>query len=415
MTVINTNVSSLNAQAALASNARGLNKAMQQLSTGKRISSAADDAAGLAISTRLTAQIKGLNQAVRNGNDAISLVQIAEGASVEITNMLQRMRELAVQSANDTNTDGDRSFLDLEFQQLKTEINRIGSTVQWNGVNVLDGSFANNTGTFKFQVGANANQVISLKIGDFRSNKNTDLVVSVDTTDLANPVFDLNDNGGQSGLNGLFDPQDNQALVGTTVTLSAAGRQVQYTITSDDIMDIADPANPDLAENIADKLQAKLKDELDKAYGSGVYEVTVPSTKDGTISVAYASGATPSGSNGAIQASIKVAAGDLSGIDNESIDTQGNSNSAILAIDDALDVVNSERAKMGATINRLQYAVDNLTNVSTRSSEARSRIEDTDYAQSTMELAKRQIIQQAATAMLAQANQQPQQVLTLLK
>jgi flagellin len=125
--------------------------------------------------------------------------------------------------------------------------------------------------------------------------------------------------------------------------------------------------------------------------------------------------ASTTGANGAVVASIKVAAGDLSGIHNESIDTQGNSNSAILSIDSALDVVNAERAKMGATINRLQYAVDNLTNVSTRSSEARSRIEDTDYAQATMELAKRQIIQQAATAMLAQANQQPQQVLTLLK
>ena len=404
MTVINTNVSSLNAQAALASNARGLNKAMQQLSTGKRISSAADDAAGLAISTRLTAQIKGLNQAVRNGNDAISLVQIAEGASVEITNMLQRMRELAVQSANDTNTDGDRAFLDLEFQQLKTEINRIGSTVQWNGVNVLDGSFAQGTGTFKFQVGANANQVIALKIGDFRSY-DSDVAVSVDDTDLSAPVFDLTD------LNTQFDATDDQALVGTTITAGVSGRQVQYTITADDITQV-DTTTPDLAEIVAGKLTDALQAELDDAFGSGVYDVD-NTAADGTFTVTGP--ASDANGNGAIAATIKVAAGDLSGIHNESIDTQGNSNSAIQALDDALDMVNSERAKMGATINRLQYAVDNLTNVSTRSSEARSRIEDTDYAQSTMELAKRQIIQQAATAMLAQANQQPQQVLTLLK
>jgi len=404
MTVINTNVSSLNAQAALASNARGLTKAMQQLSTGKRISSAADDAAGLAISTRLTAQIKGLNQAVRNGNDGISLVQIAEGASVEITNMLQRMRELAVQSANDTNTDGDREFLDLEFQQLKTEINRIGSTVQWNGVNVLDGSFDEGTGTFKFQVGANANQIISLQIGDFRSY-DSDVAVSVDSTDLTTPIFDVTD------LNTQFDATDDQALVGTTITMGVAGRQVQYTITSDDIDAIADTTAPDLAEIVAGKLTDLMQAELDDAFAEGDYTVT--DNTDGTIQVTGPASSTSE--NGAVVASIKVAAGDLSGIHNESVDTQGNSNSAILAIDDALDLVNAERAKMGATINRLQYAVDNLTNVSTRSSEARSRIEDTDYAQATMELAKRQIIQQAATAMLAQANQQPQQVLTLLK
>lgn len=404
MTVINTNVSSLNAQAALASNARGLTKAMQQLSTGKRISSAADDAAGLAISTRLTSQIKGLNQAVRNGNDAISLVQIAEGASVEITNMMQRMRELAVQSANDTNTDGDREFLDLEFQQLKTEINRIGSTVQWNGVNVLDGSFAGGTGTFQFQVGANANQVIALKIGDFRSYDSA-VAVTVDNTDLTTPVFDVTD------FNTQFDSTDDQALVGTTITMGVSGRQVQYTITSDDIDNIADTANPDLAEIVAGKLTTLMQAELDDAFNEGDYTVT--DNNDGTINVTGPSSSTTE--NGAIVASIVVAAGDLSGIHNESIDTQGNSNSAIMAIDNALDVVNSERAKMGATINRLQYAVDNLTNVSTRSSEARSRIEDTDYAQATMELAKRQIIAQAATAMLAQANQQPQQVLTLLK
>lgn len=404
MTVINTNVSSLNAQAALASNARGLTKAMQQLSTGKRISSAADDAAGLAISTRLTAQIKGLNQAVRNGNDGISLVQIAEGASVEITNMLQRMRELAVQSANDTNTDGDREFLDLEFQQLKTEINRIGSTVQWNGVNVLDGSFAEGTGTFNFQVGANANQIISLQIGDFRSY-DSDVAVSVDSTDLTTPIFDVTD------LNTQFDATDDQALVGTTIIMGVAGRQVQYMITSDDIDAIADTTAPDLAEIVAGKLTDLMQAELDDAFAEGDYTVT--DNTDGTIQVTGPASSTSE--NGAVVASIKVAAGDLSGIHNESVDTQGNSNSAIQAIDDALDLVNAERAKMGATINRLQYAVDNLTNVSTRSSEARSRIEDTDYAQATMELAKRQIIQQAATAMLAQANQQPQQVLTLLK
>ena len=171
MTVISTNVASLNAQAALATNARGLSKAMQQLSTGTRINSASDDAAGLAVSTRLTSQIRGLNTAVRNANDAISMIQTAEGAAVEITNMLQRMRELAVQSANDTNTTTDRSFLDLEFQQLKAESNRIASTTQWNGMNILNGT--TNDGKFIYQVGANANQTVDITIGNFSTDNAT--------------------------------------------------------------------------------------------------------------------------------------------------------------------------------------------------------------------------------------------------
>ena len=141
--------------------------AMEQLSTGKRINSAADDAAGLAISSRMTAQINGLDQSVRNANDAISLVQTADGALIEVTAMLQRMRTLAVQSASDTNTTADRTALNQEFTLLRTEINRIGNNTQWNGENVLDQSFASNTGAYSFQVGANASQTIDLQIGAY--------------------------------------------------------------------------------------------------------------------------------------------------------------------------------------------------------------------------------------------------------
>ena len=140
---------------------------MEQLSTGKRINSAADDAAGLAISSRMTAQINGLDQSVRNANDAISLVQTADGALIEVTAMLQRMRTLAVQSASDTNTTADRTALNQEFTLLRTEINRIGNNTQWNGENVLDQSFASNTGAYSFQVGANASQTIDLQIGAY--------------------------------------------------------------------------------------------------------------------------------------------------------------------------------------------------------------------------------------------------------
>ena len=156
MSVINTNVSAILTQNSLAKNERAMSGAMEQLSTGKRINSAADDAAGLAISSRMTAQINGLDQSVRNANDAISLVQTADGALIEVTAMLQRMRTLAVQSASDTNTTADRTALESEFALLRTEINRIGNNTQWNGENVLDQSFASNTGAYSFQVGANA-------------------------------------------------------------------------------------------------------------------------------------------------------------------------------------------------------------------------------------------------------------------
>jgi flagellin len=278
MTVINTNVSSLNAQAALATNQRGLNKAMEQLSTGRRINSAGDDAAGLAIAAKMTSQIRGLNQAVRNANDGISMLQTAEGATNEITNMLQRMRELAVQAANDTYSSDDRTALDAEFSALRTEIARVASTTQWNGMNVLDGSVGTSSAV-KFQIGA---------IG-----------------------------GGDNSLTFTFG-NFNSANVMSNI--SAAG-----------------------------------------------------------------------------------------------ISTQAAAASAIGFASSAIAAVNSKRSDMGAVINRLQYTVDNLTNISTNAAASRSRIEDADYSATTTELAKRQIIQQAATAMLSQANQQPQVVLSLLK
>ena len=290
MSVINTNVKSMVAQNALAVNNRSLSKAMEQLSTGKRINSAADDAAGLAISNKMTAQIRGLNQAVRNANDAISMIQTAEGATQEITNMLQRMRELAVQSANDTNTTTDRGSLDLEFKELSSEINRIAGMTQFNTKGVLDGigggtASAAASVDMVFQVGANASQTITVTF------KN--------------------------------------------LTTSSTG---------------------------------------------------------GLSSIAWTS--TSTGFN---------------------ITTQSSASSALATIDTAIATVDDFRADMGAKINRLTYATDNLANVSQNTSASRSRVLDADYAQATTELARTQIIQQAATAMLAQANQQPQSVLSLLR
>ncbi len=493
MTVINTNVSSLNAQAAMASNARGLSKAMAQLSTGKRINSASDDAAGLAISDKLTAQIRGLNQAVRNANDAISMLQTAEGATNEITNMLQRMRELAVQSANDTNTDGNRSFLDLEFQQLKEEINRIGKTVEWNGTKILDGSFAENTGTFRFQVGANADQTISTTVDNMTTgNQNIktmkvedaytagNSVIFSDGTNTVKYTVSADASASKSVMAAEIAELDFSSLGGVltvsadgdTVTFSndaawAIDHEANFTLTAattkgtsnadtvataagttakqvstftfalpsggykaGDALEFTDGTNKisyvvtsDVTNNT--ELEAMVADitaNLDSSSltdsptitvdGSNAEKLTFTFTTD---NVAVAGLAYSVYTQGETLVNTAAVSASLSDAHFSNVKDQEAANDAIKALDLSLDAVNAQRATMGATVNRLQYAVDNWMNVSTRSSEARSRIEDTDYAQATMELAKRQIIQQAATAMLAQANQQPQQVLTLLK
>jgi flagellin len=278
MAVVNTNIGASVAQAALAKNARDLNTAMTELSTGKQINSAADNASGLAISNRMTSQINGLGAAIKNANDAISMVNTGEGALEEITDMLQRMRELAVTAATGTATAEDRDYLDAEYQKLIAEIDRVAENTQWNGSDIIDGT-AGSSGTVTFQVGANASQSITVAFGDM--------------TD--------------------------------------------------------------------------------------------------------ASGATMA----------SVATGD--------VDTASAAGTAIGVLDTAIEAVSNQRAVFGAASNQLEHAVDNLTNVKINAEASRSRILDTDYAESTAELARTQIIQQAGTAMLAQANQLPQTVLALLQ
>ena len=275
MAVINTNVAATLTANALAQNERASTQALERLSTGLRINSSADDAAGMAMANTMTAQMKGLNMAVKNANDAISMIQTADGAAIEIGDMLQRMRELAVQAANGT-LDGstDQDQLDLEYQQLITEIGRVGDNTQWNGSNLIDDS-AGSSGTVTYQIGADASQTMTVDFGD------------------------LSDDG-DLGLTG-------------------------------DIQDIT------------------------------------------------------------------------------------NATAAISNIDTALTALNTQRATYGAAINRLEHTVDNLSNVSMNTQSAISRIQDADYAAESTALAKTQIIAQAGTAMLAQANQQAQTVLALLK
>jgi len=282
MSVINTNVNSLNAQNALSVNRRIMTSTMDQLSTGRRVTSSKDDAAGVAVINTMTSQIRGLNQAVRNANDGISMLQTADGAMIEQTNLLQRMRELAVQSATDTVTTSQKGYLDIEYQKLLNEIDRIGDMTQWNDTKILDGTTpaaSGVAGTYVFHIGAQENQTI-------------------------------------------------------TVTFKGA-----------------------------------------VSTGTGMFA-------------------------------------DVAGT---AINSDVLSNTAITKIDLAFKELNTARAEIGASINRLTYAADNLSNVSTNTAGSRSRIQDTDYAVAAAELARTQIIQQAGTAMLAQANQAPQSVLALLK
>ena len=330
MAVINTNIAATITSNALAKNERAMGQTMERLSTGQRINSAADDAAGLAISSKMTSQIRGLDQAVRNGNDAISMIQTADGAMVEVTNMLQRMRELTVQAATGTNGTADLAALNTEFEALTAQIQSISENTEWNGKKLLDGS----AGSIAFQVGANASQTISIEFADLNVNFGDPGALNVNEATVA---------GASATTNTLLDIFTGLASA-TAVTTATEG----------------------------DKDLDALEFVISASGGTG----------------ATAQGASVAGS---------VLA------------------TTITQLDTALARVSSHRATLGATINRLEYAVDNLANVSQNTAASRSRILDADYASESTELARTQIIQQAGTAMLAQANQQAQSVLALLK
>jgi len=402
MTAINTNVSSILAKNALVSNERAMSTSMERLSTGLRINSAKDDAAGLAIASKMTSQIEGLNQAVRNANDAVSLIQTAEGALVETTNMLQRMRELAVQSATDTNVSADRTALDAEFQQLKAEINRVGLNTQWNGQNILDKSFVGSgtAGTFNFQVGANATQNISLTIGNYRTTGSTNGTAAVATTTGAGAAAAQVSTLTIAPASGITANSVGY-LAGDVISFNVGEKAYNYTVTAANVAGAVD-ANG-LAANVLSIAQGVLATyNADKATG---------------VTAAVALGVVSfTGTAGANQFAISSSVGGLLGTVNSStITSQSTANAAITAVSTAIATVNTGRSEMGATMNRLQYASDNLANISAKATESRGRILDTDYAAETTELARTQIIAQAGTAMLAQANQMKQTVLSLLK
>lgn len=390
MSVINTNAKAMLAQNALTTNNRSLSTSMEQLSTGKRINSAQDDAAGFAIAQKMTSQIRGLNQAVRNAGDAISLVQTAEGALVEVNNMLQRMRELSVQASTDSNVTTDREALNNEFNQLRLEINRVATNTQWNGRNVLDQGFtgngAANPGLYKFQVGANANQTIDLTIGNYTTNS-----VSQGTTAVATTTTPASGPGAAAAAQVSTMTIAGTPALGDNITVTVGDKSFTHKV-------------------VAGAATVQTVTEIAAAINTGLGTIT------GITTAANAGVLTFTAATGGVPFQISASQGGLlSGVRQSDISTQSGANSAIAALDTALKTVNTGRAEMGATMNRLQYASDNLANISTNTAESRSRIQDTDYASATTELARSQIIQQAATAMLAQANQSGQSVLALLK
>jgi flagellin len=493
--VINTNVLSLNAQRNLTTSGTQLATALQRLSSGLRINSAKDDAAGLAISDRMTTQINGLNQAVRNANDGISLAQTTEGALQEVTNNLQRIRELAVQAANATNSTADRVYLNQEVQERIAEIERIATQTSFNGRKVLDGTFGNAV----FQVGANVGETISVSLGVDSNMRSTAIgrLATAQSADLSGLFMA----GGQAATSGTYTT--------TAITLADySGTAAEFTIDGHTVNLNADyTAGGATHATLAGDIQA----DLDAAAGAGVYTVTVVNgnqiqiakTATGAASTApvfaavnnaaaFAGGTSVNGqdaqagtpqdleltagefsiqvgnsaaveitgdfANGqaladainaavsGVYATFDTTTNQLSIVSSESITITGTqalagagnlgfngtndatgalygstvldtdaANLTIQRVDSALTAVSSLRSTLGAIQNRFQSTINSLQAVSENLSASRSRILDADFAAETAALTRAQILQQAGTAMVAQANSIPQNVLALLR
>lgn len=387
---INTNVASLNAQRNVTSTQNSLSTSLQRLSSGLRINSAKDDAAGLSISERMNSQIKGLSVASRNANDGISLAQTAEGALQTIGDNLQRIRELSVQSSNATNSTSDRDALQAEVTQLVSEIDRVANQTSFNGTKLLDGSFTSKL----FQVGADAGQTIGI---------NQIVDANVDSVGKTRFVADSS----ATAASGV-------AATGTAVTgtiditfTNAAG--TSSTVKSDSINIKAGTSATDAANTIAAAINAKMDQTGVYAEVSGS-NITYKSVKaEQTFNVAALANGVAAASGGAITGATSTT------LQNVDISSFVGASRALETVDKALTSINSARADMGAIQNRFSSTIANLATSSENISAARGRITDADFASETANLSRAQILQQAGTAMLAQANSLPQQVLSLLR
>ncbi|MBN9476650.1 MAG: flagellin [Bordetella sp. SCN 67-23] len=467
--VINTNIASLNAQRNLNSSQSAVNTALQRLSTGLRINSAKDDAAGLAISERMSTQINGLNQAVRNANDGISLAQTAEGALSQIGTNLQRIRTLAVQSSNSTNSADDRASLQKEVAELTAEIDRVARDTDFNGTKLLDGSFASQ----KFQVGANAGQTITISniadakastLGRYNGFNATNLSIGTasDTAaaqsvtigsagtfalgSIANDAKAIANAMNTQGIAGLNVTANATEVAGTsTVTTTTAGT-ASFTLNGLTINLTATTNAATNRENALTAINAQSATtgvratdtgsglKLEAADGRNVtigaltlgtavattlsdFGLAAAGTTGASLNVSYKA---PTGVTGSISSTgafalagtITQTGTALNAID---ISTVAGASNALSALDAALSTVSDARASLGAIQNRFTSVVSSLETTSENLSSSRSRIQDADFASETASLTRGQILQQAGTAMLAQANSLPNNVLTLLR
>ena len=464
--VLNTNINSMLAQNSLTSSASKLSTALQQLSSGLRINTAADDAAGYAIVQGMTSQINGLNQAARNAGDGVSLTQTAQGALTEITNDLQTMRDLAVQSLNATNSATDRADLDQQFQQLSQDIDQVSKTAAFNGVNLLDGSFQG----AQFQIGANAGQTITVSsvnssrtsvLGQqYTAGVNSGALVATNNVNLAAITINGTAIGSSTvaadasafasainnaGITGVTATAAATSVTGATAYAANAGHAGAITIngvTTASITTVGVQATDvNLAVNAINAVSAatgvtasnvggnlKLANttgaNITVAYGGTLVAgdtTLAAATTTSTYSVNYSStagGALVIGgtvaNSGLTAATTNVALSGVS-IANSAVTSVNSSNAALASVDAALQQIAATGAQLGAYQSRFEAAISGLNTDATNLQSARSSIQDTDYASATSALSKAQILQQASTAMVAQANTVPQNVLTLLQ
>lgn len=464
---INTNVASLNAQRNLSRSQGLLNQSLQRLSTGLRINSAKDDAAGLAISERFTTQIRGLNQAARNANDGISLAQTSESALAELSNNLQRIRELAVQSANATNSASDRAALDAEVQQRLDEVDRIASQTSFNGLKVLDGTF----GSAAFQVGANVGETISVNLttgvrtgqigqiatdtGSVTGNALTDggLTIAVGTAQAVSVGASASASAADkaaainaASVPGLTATAANSVSGAFTTTSAATGDTYNLVINSVTIYSTEDLEGAALTGGaVATKINLfSSQTGVSASFDSGTGDITL-TTVDGrdivateTLGGAATGGIADAVADGAgvttrgtitLSASENITltgqfadlglgaviAKDAATLDTVDVTTVAGANNTINRVDSALTTVSSLRSQLGAIQNRFESTIVNLQTVSENLAASRGRILDADFAAETASLTKAQILQQAGVSVLAQANAQPQLALTLLR
>ena len=387
---VNTNISSLNAQRNLTKSGEGLATSMQRLSSGMRINSAKDDAAGLQISNRLTSQISGLGVAQRNANDGISMAQTAEGAMQESTNILQRMRELSLQSANGSNSSEDRAALHKEVAALQTELTRIAETTSFGGQNLLDGTF----GTKAFQVGSNSGETISVGLKDISADQ---LGTTSTNAISAGAVTAAQLSTAEIGNGGTMSISYTTSTGATAKTIEVDMSAVTATGTTTDL------------DTIDSALNAALNG-IGVSSTAGVLSGSmVTSTAGLTINLTDTAGNATTGTAGA-----SASAAAITHVEDIDISDQIGSSSAVAIIDNALAEISDSRANLGAIQNRFSHTINNLANVQENVSASRSRIQDTDFAMETAHMTKNQILQQAGTSILSQANQVPQAALSLL-